>query len=327
MREPSIKSLILLSLLMVFLSPTVVVSMENCYDCHGTKGMKDYIDRTLFEQSVHMFLTCDKCHIDVTTIPHGKVAKVHCGICHFLGREGAPKEQASEYKLSVHGRATAAGNMAAPTCQTCHGSHYIYPSADARSETNRWKIPSLCSQCHLQEFEVYKGSIHGKELLDDHKTAAPTCFDCHQEHMTPPTASNQWQLSLIKECGMCHSAEMQTYRETIHGKITELGYATVAKCSDCHGSHNIQPPDNPQSTVSQQNILSTCRKCHPDATVGFTKYYAHGEKSNKAKYPLLYYTYLFMTILLIGVFAFFFTHTFLWAYRSMKERLHKKGGE
>jgi hypothetical protein len=40
----------------------------------------------------------------------------------------------------------------------------------------------------------------------------------------------------------------------------------------------------------------------------------------------MFYTYLFMTTLLIGVFAFFFTHTFLWAYRSLKERMNKKGG-
>jgi len=42
---------------------------------------------------------------------------------------------------------------------------------------------------------------------------------------------------------------------------------------------------------------------------------------------VLYYTFLFMTILLLGTFAFFFTHTFLWAYRSLKERMNKKGGE
>jgi len=321
------ESLMLVLILMVILSPAIAFSKDSCFDCHGMKGMKDYIDPALFEQSVHMFLACNKCHVDVTTIPHGKVEKVNCGICHFLGREGAPKEQASEYKLSVHGRATAAGNSAAPTCQTCHGSHYIYPSADARSATNRRNIPLLCSHCHNQEFDVYKNSIHGKELLDNHNTAAPTCFDCHLEHLTPPTTSNQWQLSLIKQCGTCHSEEMKTYRKTYHGKVTELGYTTVAKCSDCHGSHDIQRLDNAQSTLSSQNILSTCRKCHADASIGFTKYYAHAEESNKAKYPILYYTYRFMTLLLIGVFAFFFTHTFLWAYRSMKERMQKKGGE
>ncbi len=78
--------------------------------------------------------------------------------------------------------------------------------------------------------------------------------------------------------------------------------------------------------LSEQNILATCQKCHPGATRGFTKFYAHAEETNRAKYPVMFYTYLFMTALLIGVFAFFFTHTFLWAYRSLKERMNKKGG-
>ncbi len=289
--------------------------------------MKGYVDRTLFEQSVHNFLDCTKCHIDITGYPHVKPAKVNCGICHFLGREGAPKEQAQKYKLSVHGKAAAAGNTGVPTCQTCHGSHYIYPSADARSTTNRKNIPTLCSQCHPQEFDTYKNSIHGMQLLVDNNMKAATCFDCHLEHLTPAITSVQWQLSLIRECGTCHTEEMRTYQHTYHGKVTELGYATMAKCSDCHGSHDIMRVDNPNSTISPNNILKTCQKCHINATIGFTKFYAHPEEHNRAKYPVLYYTFISMTMLLIGVFAFFLTHTVLWAYRSLKERMQNKGGE
>jgi hypothetical protein len=120
---------------------------------------------------------------------------------------------------------------------------------------------------------------------------------------------------------------MSTYRKTFHGKVTQLGYASMAKCSDCHGSHGILPVSDQSSPLSEQNKLSTCRKCHPKATAGFTKFYAHAEESNRAKYPVIYYTFLFMTVLLISTFAFFFIHTFLWAYRSLKERMQKKGGE
>jgi hypothetical protein len=120
---------------------------------------------------------------------------------------------------------------------------------------------------------------------------------------------------------------MKTYRKTYHGKVTRLGYANMAKCSDCHGSHTVLRVADPDSTLSQKNILTTCRKCHPKATAGFTKFYAHAEETNRAKYPIMYYTYIFMTALLISVFAFFLTHTFLWAYRSLKERMQKKGGE
>ncbi len=306
---------------------TTAFANADCYSCHGQKGMRGYVDRVALEQSVHGRVACVRCHLDIAGYPHAGVSGVNCGICHFLGREGAPQEQAQQYKLSVHGKAAAAGNTAAPGCQTCHGSHYVYRSTDERSRTFRTKIPSLCSSCHAKEFADYRASIHGKEFLDKKNTVAATCFDCHLEHLTPRPSDDQFKLTLIKQCGACHAGEMDTYRKTYHGKVTRLGYSNIAKCSDCHGAHSILPPADPNSTLSRKNILTTCRACHSHATEGFTKFYAHAEESNRAKYPVLYYTFFFMTLLLIGVFFFFFTHTFLWAFRALKERLMGRGGE
>ena len=302
------------------------VAKDDCYSCHGQKGMQGYIDKTSFQQSVHGGFDCTRCHVGMTPYPHGKVLKVNCGACHLTGSDGAPRQQAQQYKMSVHGKAVAAGNAGAPDCKTCHGSHAIYRSGDERSSTNRQKIPQLCSQCHPKPFEDYRAGIHGKEFLENKNPGVPTCFDCHFEHSIPSTGQAEWKLSLIKTCGNCHAEEMNTYQKTYHGKVTRLGYATIAKCSDCHGSHRILPPSDPDSKLSQKNIVATCGSCHPGSTLSFTKYYAHAEESNRAKYPVLYYTFIFMTTLLISVFAFFLTHTFLWAYRALKERLEKKGG-
>ncbi len=270
---------------------------------------------------------CTKCHLSMTSYPHGSVARVNCGICHFLGRDGAPKEEAQQFKMSVHGRVNPLGKNVVPTCQTCHGSHYIYPASDTRSATRRQKVPALCSQCHPREAEDYGKSIHGAAVLERNYSIAPTCFDCHMEHLVPPTGDNQWMLSLIKQCGNCHREQMTTYRRTYHGKVTQLGYTTMAKCSDCHGSHAITRVKDKASPLSADNILTTCRKCHPAATGGFTQFYAHADETNRAKYPIMFYTFVFMTTLLIGTFAFFFTHTFLWAYRALRERMRGKGGE
>jgi hypothetical protein len=310
-----------------FLVPSPALARETCIDCHGQKGAKGYVDPILFEQSVHGSLACTKCHQGITGYPHARITRVNCLGCHFSGQGGAPRKQAQQYEMSVHGKAAASGNPAAPTCETCHGTHAIFPSADTRSATNRKKIPALCSSCHPSEFEEYKKSIHAAMLEMPSDVKSPTCFDCHLEHLTPPTSSARWQLSLIRQCGTCHPKQMSTYHETYHGKVTELGYATVAKCSDCHGSHAIVAVSDPASPLSPHNILTTCRKCHPAATAGFTKFYAHPDEHDRAKYPVLYYTFLFMTMLLIGVFVFFLTHTFLWAYRSLKERMHGKGGD
>ena len=307
--------------------PSIAFSKTDCASCHGQRGMPGYIDPIVYGQSVHAAIECVNCHINIVSYPHGSVLKVNCGICHYLGRSGAPKERALKYKMSVHGTAIMKGKADAPSCQNCHGSHDIYPAGDERARTSRRRIPALCSVCHPQEFNDYKKSIHGIALLKENNVGAPNCFDCHLEHYTPETKDPAWKLSLIRECGNCHAKEINAYRKTYHGKVTRLGYATMAKCSDCHGSHMILPAKDDSSRISKNNILKTCRSCHQNATGGFVKFYAHAEETDRERYPILYYTYLFMTTLLIGVFTFFFIHTFLWAFRSLKERMRGKGGE
>jgi hypothetical protein len=157
----------------------------------------------MYEESSHGKFSCSRCHIDVWSHPHKKVIKVNCGICHFLGTEGAPKEKAYGYKMSVHGKALKEGNADAPDCKTCHGSHYIFPSKDDRSMTHKLKVPLLCSGCHQKEHEQYIKSVHGIKLAEKKDMKAPACFDCHMEHTLPPTKEKEWKLTLIKECGAC----------------------------------------------------------------------------------------------------------------------------
>lgn len=319
---------LLLFLLAVFsIFSSVALAKDGCFSCHGQEGFPVYIEQKSFKQSVHGKFPCNKCHTSISGYPHGKVSSVNCSTCHFTGLEGAPKNQAQAYQLSVHGKAQASGKTKAPKCQSCHGSHYIYPPTDSRSATRRENIPTICSRCHPGEFKDYSESIHGTTFLQTKNLGAATCFDCHEEHFIPDTNSKQWMLNLIKVCGNCHSEQIKEYRKTYHGQITRLGYTTVAKCADCHGYHTIRRVKDPGSMLSEQNILSTCKKCHPAATVGFTKFYAHPEESNREKYPLIYYPLLFMMVLLIGTFTFFFTHSLLWLYRSLKERMKKKEGD
>lgn len=180
-----------------------------------------------------------------------------------------------------------------------------------------------CRDCHGQK--SLPGFIDQKAFRESVHGIFP-CTACHLNVVSYPHGTDARRtLSLIEQCGNCHPDQMKTYRKTYHGKVTRLGYAAPAKCSDCHGSHNIARIADKASLLSEQNILSTCGKCHPRATIGFTKFYAHADETNREKYPILFYTYVFMTALLIGVFTFFFTHTFLWAYRSLKERMNKRG--
>jgi hypothetical protein len=132
-----------------------------------------------------------------------------------------------------------------------------------------------------------------------------------------------WQLEAIRECGTCHEESLKTYRDTFHGKVTALGYTRVAKCSDCHGAHTILPPSDPRSSVSPAKLVATCRQCHPQATAAFAQFHPHADHQNKARFPGLYYIYLFMSGLLVAVFASFGLHAVLWLPRSLVERLRR----
>ncbi len=52
---------------------------------------------------------------------------------------------------------------------------------------------------------------------------------------------------MMEQCGQCHKEEAETFFETFHGKVSQLGTEGAAKCSDCHGSHDILPTDDPTS--------------------------------------------------------------------------------
>lgn len=102
------------------------------------------------------------------------------------------------------------------------------------------------------------------------------------------------------------------------------GGEKTAKCSDCHGSHDILPAYYSESRLNRRNVVETCRKCHPGSNRKFTGYLTHATHHDRDKYPYLYYTFWAMTGLLVGTFAFFGIHTLFWVPRSFRERFKKR---
>jgi cytochrome b subunit of formate dehydrogenase len=116
----------------------------------------------------------------------------------------------------------------------------------------------------------------------------------------------------------------RTYMDSYHGKNYRLGYPEkVAGCSDCHTAHSVLKASDPLSTVHPENLVATCKQCHKHATSKFTKFYAHGEHTDREKFPLLYWTYVLMVGLLVGTFAVFWVHTLLWMYRGFIDNREK----
>ncbi|HWQ03185.1 MAG TPA: cytochrome b/b6 domain-containing protein [Candidatus Nitrosotenuis sp.] len=237
-----------------------------CASCHG---------------SAHKMLL----HSD----PASPVAKKNlaetCGACHanpdFLARHKIDFARPVEtYRLSVHGRAVAAGNEAAPSCSDCHSSHAIFRASDARAKIHHASVPSTCGTCHSAIRDVYLGSVHGQAVQRGVRNS-PVCTDCHGEHSIlspsePGSLVNPSRVSSVT-CGHCHADErltarynlptdkVPTFRDSFHGLSSRAGRQTVANCASCHGVHNILPSSDPRSMIHSSNLANTCGQCHPGA--------------------------------------------------------------
>lgn len=313
----------LLMLFVVWAGPSMAeqgmaIDPVTCLGCHSEK-----ISVHDFAASVHGKNACTSCHVDITDLTKHmkkeiKVQKVQCERCH--------KKQNSEHFASIHAEKGV-------TCAQCHTDIHThkYWKNDKRIAVAK------CIQCHDKE-AVYQKSVHGKAVAAGNMDSA-ACFDCHNLHDIKPLGdpkSHSNREFHTKVCMKCHSDEklmaknkvttvaVKSYMESYHGKNYRLGFPEkVAGCADCHTAHSVLPKADPQSSVNPANLVKSCAKCHERATGLFTQFYAHGEHNDREKYPILFYTFIAMTGLLVGTFAVFWVHTLLWMFRGFVENREK----
>ena len=284
----------------------------SCGDCHGSHAMlpAKHPDSPVFK--LNLPRTCATCHTNA-----GLTAEYNMKY----------PQVASQYIDSMHGRALLKmGLIVAPSCNDCHGVHDIKRSVDKTSPIHDTNVAGTCGKCHVGVERIYNQSIHGRALAHGH-TNAPTCNNCHTAHsIEDPTGVHFRKVISDERCGECHADRLERYHETYHGKAIKLGKPSeapeVAACYDCHGHHDVLPACDPNSHLSQTNIVATCAKCHHGATASFAQYDPHADHFDRKNYPAFYWTFMFMTGLLIGVFTFFGAHTLLWMVRTLWLYLH-----
>ncbi len=277
-----------------------------CTDCHGTHDMLPASDPHSPVFKLNLSFTCAKCHDN-----DGITGEYRMRF----------PDVATQYQDSIHGIGVLKkGLIVAPSCNDCHGVHDIKRSVDRSSPINKANLAKTCGKCHVGIEETYNRSVHG-QLLAKGDSRGPVCTDCHTAHQIETHTNTHFKQVNDHRCGKCHADSLKHYRDTYHGKAMALGEpniaSDVAACFDCHGDHNILPPSDPDSTLHVSNIQETCAKCHPAATVGFTKYIPHANPLDGEKYPALHLAFVLMTSLLLAVFAFFGGHTLLWLVRSV----------
>lgn len=283
----------------------------DCHEKHMTKYKSDPMSRT-FRKNIPSL--CADCHREGQ-----KAAERYKGLQHDIIKS---------YNMSIHGKGLIeSGLTVTAICIDCHTSHSELPAADPLSSINSKNIPVTCSKCHFGIYEQFEISVHSPAITKTDKRL-PTCYDCHKSHSIERVERGDFRQGIIDQCGTCHVDLTETYFETLHGKVSRLGEVTAAKCYDCHGSHSIHRTDDPNSTLSRQNVVETCKKCHPNSNKKFVGYLTHATHHDPDKYPYLHYTFWAMTALLIGTFTFFGIHTLLWFPRALREKnkMKKKNG-
>jgi hypothetical protein len=323
---------VVLFLGVVLVSPVVapagfVLAQESpndaCLACHGQPGMRTTlpsgevlyltVDPEVYNASVHgqQGMLCIHCHADATTYPHAPLAvNTRRDLSLSLYRSSCIQCHRTEYDAtldSVHQVALAGGDTRAAICTDCHGTHNIQPPDRPRSRSSQ-----MCALCHSEIFERYKNSVHGAALIGEGNPDVPSCTDCHQVHSIEGPTTGSFRLFSPQICARCHAdPEMMgrygistdvfdTYVADFHGTTVILFEALAPDqetnkpvCIDCHGVHDMKQVDDPESAVMKENLLSTCQKCHPDATANFPTSWISHYRPDPQHAPLVYYVRLF----------------------------------
>lgn len=345
---------LLFSLLIVAAVSAAQGDNSTCLGCHSNAGLSAQlasgevlpltVDPNVFNASIHgkAGLTCVACHTNITGYPHPKLTAgdrrsfqleryTQCQTCH--------QTQYRQTLDSNHARALAAGNRQAAICTDCHGAH---DTTDPKSP--RQKISTTCEKCHSTIYNEYASSVHGQALAANSNPDVPVCTDCHGTHTQEDPTTAAFRLKSPSICGKCHGDAtlmrrysistdvFNTYVSDFHGTTVQLFEkqspdqpTNKAVCTDCHGVHNIKQVTATDATVVKQNLLITCRKCHPDATTNFPDSWVGHFRPSPTRYALVYYVNLFYKILIPAVIGAMALFVLVDAFRRITRRSWRKG--
>jgi predicted CXXCH cytochrome family protein len=253
-------------------------------------------------------------------------ANGRCLACHSKPNAGSIIVNGEKKSLTVTQDDLHGSMHARLDCTACHAG--FNPREHTAEETTGWYEQAkltACSDCHADQFAMYSGSFHGNLVVGQHDRRAPSCADCHGSHGIVSPASPAFRAAVPTMCGRCHGDKESTYLDTYHGKSQALGGMTTAICTDCHGSHKILPQSDPASTISSENVVATCGKCHADSSSKFSSYLVHVDRSTPKSSLWVWLMELNHSVLIGVLFVLGGLHCLLYFYRGLREGLYHRG--
>lgn len=253
-----------------------IADNSHCLSCHDdptitmTKNGKEIsleVKKHIYSRSVHSSLKCDKCHegFNPDEIPHKEViTEVNCLSCHTKVANTHLFHPSMKFANGTGGREDV-------NCKNCHGYHNVLSPKDPNSVTHFVNSTNFCGACHKKEKEEHLKSQHFVEINKNNPNA-PTCIFCHQRPVTPGTTRDIVKLKLNQEdlCLSCHIHQTDNqfaktlidYDKSVHGSSLRKGNKFAAICIDCHGTHNLQKANSPNSNIHPTKVSNVCGKCH-----------------------------------------------------------------
>jgi hypothetical protein len=101
---------------------------------------------------------------------------------------------------------------------------------------------------------TFAASIHGQ--------AGVPCVGCHADLEKTTDFPHAEKLARVA-CARCHDAAAAQYDQSVHAQARRASPQSVAaSCKDCHGTHDIRPASDPESSIYHLNLPATCGRCH-----------------------------------------------------------------
>lgn len=308
---------------------------ESCLLCHKQPALQKtlpngdlfplFVDPQGFEASVHgqAGIRCVDCHTDITGFPHPEFrveSRREATLALYTACVTCHQSQYNQTQDSVHFQALASGNLNAAVCTDCHDPHnqgrITDPQTGQPYPEQRVADAEICGRCHGAIYDAFVVSVHGKALYQNNPDV-PTCTTCHGVHDVRGPQEAAFRLrSPTEMCGRCHTDPqmmgkyglstnvLNSYVADFHG-TTAILFEKVSPdqpfnkplCTDCHGVHKILATDDPEHGLKiRENILTTCQRCHPTATLNFSDSWLSHYEPSPERYPIVYYVNLFYKI-------------------------------
>lgn len=293
--------LLLVVLMLIPYTASASVGSEEammCLGCHSIEGLTKtldngeevslFVDEKHFKDTVHSFLSCTGCHMDVSMDAHPSGRRYESRIKFALALSSACEMchpgSSEAYRESIHGLAEENREVPA-ACSSCHFAHGVKPALASMTNTE------ACIRCHERTADPdkwipYEGlqillGLHGPALFEAHSSWLPNagihlktvaCAACHV-----PGADRALYLHITNSSGqVIHESRVKEILGASYKELTDAGekgigsselwniYWKMKAKTDTVFTAKLGLKDKTEAhgLTSKNQAVNQCQQCH-----------------------------------------------------------------